>query len=146
VIAQRIFALLDAAKTDLMNDNALVFYGDQNRVPVTPALCVESGETGRALGGVPNRVENTHTCYIILYHSPVDETQTSKLQSEQYAEAVTAFLDTNLTLDLDGDGGIVIHGFVRNIEPGYSYKNKGNTLMNSVRLTWQGTTKTILGA
>lgn len=145
-IAQRIFALLTASKVALLGNYGEVYYGDQNRVAVTPALCVESGETTRVLAGVPNRVENTHTVYIILYYSPVDEVQATKLASEQLAETVAAFLDTNVTLDLGGDGGIVIHGFVRSIDPGYRYRNQGKTLMNTVRLTWAGTTKTILGA
>jgi hypothetical protein len=147
-VAQRIYALLKANKVSLLTADGMVLYGDQNRVPVTPTLCVEAGATTRVLAGVAagGRTENQHICYLLLYYAKVDSNQETKLACEQTAEAIARFLDQNLTLELNSDGGIVIHGYVSNIDPGYSFKNKGETLMYSVRLTWTGKTKTILGA
>jgi len=143
---------------DLLNDNGEIlfggqagvdfqtFYGDQNRIGVTPTVCVESGETTRALAGVPSRTENQLVAYIIIYWAKVDSNQVTKLEAEQCAETVTRFLDKNLTLDRNADGGIVIHGFVTSINPGYTYRNQGQTLYQTVRLTWVGKSKTMLGA
>jgi len=144
-VAQRIKALLDVAQSDLLGDSSQIFYGDQNRFGVTPTVCIESGTVTRNLAGVPSRTENILTAYILLYWSKVDSNQQTKLDSEQCAEAIARYLDGNLTLELDGDGGIVIHGFVSTIEPGYSIKGQSG-MYYSVRLTWTGKTKTILGA
>jgi hypothetical protein len=146
-VAQRILALLQDAKDELYGPDSQLFYGDQNRVGVTPTVCVESDATGRSLAGVPNRTENQMTTQIIIYWAKVDSNQVTKLEAEQCAEATVRYLDQNLTLERLGDGGIVIHGFVTTITPGYSFKGQGNSnLYYAVRLTWTGKTKTILGA
>jgi hypothetical protein len=149
-VAQRIYHLIDDAKATLLMSpegvQGQLFYGDQNRIGVTPTACVESGITQRSLAGVPSRTENELQCYIIIYWARVDETQVTKLQAEQAGEAIARYLDANLTLARSGDGGIVIHGFISSIEPGYTYRNQGKTLMQTVRLTWTGKTKTMLGA
>ena len=149
-VARRIYLLIDDVKATYVKspENVVgqVLYGDQNRVGVTPTVCVESGQTDRALAGVPRRTENDFECYIFLYWARVDDNQVAKLQSEQAAEAIARYLDSLPTLERAGDGGIVIHGWVSRIEPGYRYRNEGKNLMNAVRLTWTGKTKTMLGA
>lgn len=145
-VAQRIFALLQDNQATLLTADGQLLYGDQSKIGSTPTVCVEAGPTARTLGGVPNRTENNFTCYIIVYWAKVDSNQVTKLASEQCAESIARYLDQNLILQRSSDGGIVIHGFVSSIEPGYSFKNQGNTLMHSVRLTWTGKSKTILGA
>jgi hypothetical protein len=146
--AQRIYALLEANQVALLTQDGMLCYGDQNRVPVTPTVCVESGPTARALAGVPRRTENTLTCYILLYWAKVQDNQTDKLAAEQCAEGIARYIDTLPTLELNGDGGVVIHGHITDIDPGYSLKGtaQSRTLYQAVRLTWTGKTKTILGA
>jgi hypothetical protein len=150
-VAQRALAILVANKAALVtagwlaNDPSSIMYGDQNKLPVTPMCCVESGPTDRALGGVPNRVTNDHEFYILYYHGKVQDTQLNKLQAEQGAEAIAALFDTKVQLQL-ADTDFVIHGFITNINPGYAYKDNGKSLVTAVRLTWNGKTKTILGA
>jgi hypothetical protein len=144
-VAQRIYLLLQDGQTTLLGQDGYLSYGDQSRVPVTPTVCVESGETVRVLGGVPRRTENNFVCYILLYYAKVDTNQETKLASEQLGESICRFLDANPTLERNADGGIVIHGWVSNIDPGYSVRN-GSTLMHAVRLTWTGKSKTQLGA
>lgn len=147
---------------DLINDNATAlltdpdtgdvgqtFYGDQSRIGVTPTLCVETGTVNRTLagiGGPGGRTENSLQAFIIIYYAKVDTNQITKLAAEQCAEGVVRYLDGNTRLERNNDGGIVIHGYVSSIEPGYVYRNQGNTLFHTVRLTWTGTSKTILGA
>jgi hypothetical protein len=147
-VAQRILNLLEDGAQVLFGDDYQVLYGDQNRVGVTPTVCVEAGATSRSLAGAPSRTENILTTYIIIYWAKVDSNQKTKLDAEQCAESVARYLDRNLILERGGDGGIVIHGFVSSIEPGYSFKGQSTsrTLYYSVRLTWTGKTKTILGA
>jgi hypothetical protein len=144
--AQRILLLLQDNKVALLGTDAQILYGDQSRVGVTPTVCVESGPTVRALAGVPRRTENDLITYILIYWAKVQDNQLDKLQAEQCAEGIVRYLDTLPTLERSGDGGILIHGYVTGVEPGYSYKNQGKTLMHAVRLTWTGKTKTMLGA
>lgn len=145
-VAQRIYNILDANKVSLLTADGQLFYGDQDRIGVTPTLCVESGPTDRSLVGALNRTENRLICYIILYWGKVQDVQVDKLQGEQCAEAIVRLLDDNLQLELAGDGGVVIHGFVTDIDPGYILRNERRTLMHAIRLTWTGKTKTMLGA
>jgi len=150
-IAQRILDILEANRSALVtsgwiaDDPVSIMYGDQDKLPVTPMICVEAGPTQRELTGVPQRVTNNHEAYIIYYHSKVQDTQVTKLEAEEGAEAITQLLDGNLSLDLASDGGIVIHGYVTTVDPGYIRKDE-KTLLRSVRLTWRGKTKTMLGA
>lgn len=149
-VAQRIMDILTANKAALVaaghlaDDANSIMYGDQDKLPVTPMLCIESGTTTRELDGVPQRVLCRHEVHLIYYHSRVQEVQLLRLEAEEGAEAIVTVLDSNLTLELESDGGIVIHGFVTNIDPGYIRKGE-RTLVRSVRLTWQGKTKTMLG-
>jgi hypothetical protein len=147
-VAQRILAILIDSQISLVGSDGMILYGDQNRVPVTPTVCVESGETVRALAGVGmnGRTENNLTAFILVYWAQVDSNQVTKLAAEQCSENIAKLLDTNPTLALGGDGGVVIHGFVTSIDPGYSFKNNNSTLYYSARLTWTGKTKTMLGA
>jgi hypothetical protein len=145
-VAQRILALLEDAQVTLYGADSQILYGDQSRIGVTPTVCVEAGATTRTLAGVPSRTQNDHVTSILIYWAKVDSNQVTKLQSEQAGEATARYLDDNLTLERGGDGGIVIHGYVTSIEPGYRFRDKGQNLYHSVRLTWQGKTKTILGA
>jgi len=147
-IATRLYELVEDAKATLLTEDGQLFYGDQSRVPVTPTLCVESGQTVRVLNGVGGfgRTENAHQCFLILYYAKVDTNQVTKKEAELCAEGIALYLDQFPTLERAGDGGIVIHGYVSNIDPGYSIRNGGSTLMHAVRLTWTGKTKTILGA
>lgn len=145
-VAQRILDLLKDAQVTLYGADSQILYGDQNRIGVTPTICVEAGATNRILQGVPSRTENNHVAFILIYWAKVDSNQVTKLDCEQAAEATARYLDDNLLLERAGDGGIVIHGYVTNIDPGYSFKDQGKNLYYSVRLTWTGKTKTMLGA
>lgn len=147
-VANRIFDILNDNVVTLLTADGQLLYGDQNRIAVTPTACVEAGATTRVLAGVGGRgrTENNHTCYILVYYAKVDSNQQTKRDAEKVAEAFAYLLDQNPTLERNSDGGIVVHGFVSNIDPGYSYKDKGSSLYHAVRLTWTGTSKTILGA
>lgn len=145
-VGQRLLLLLQDAQETLFGTDAQIFYGDQNRIGITPTVCVEAGQTTRSLAGVPQRTENQLNAFIIIYWAKVDTNQETKLDSELCAESVARYLDDNLTLERNSDGGIVIQGYVTTIEPGYTYRNQGSSLYQTVRLTWTGKSKTMLGA
>jgi hypothetical protein len=147
-IAQRIQLLAADVQTTLLGTDGMIFYGDQTKIPVTPTLCIEPGTTSRILAGVGGfgRTENQLQCFLLLYYAKVDTNQKTKLAADLCAEGIAYHFDKNPTLEREGDGGIVIHGFITSIEPGYSRRNEGKTLMHAVRLTWTGKSKTILGA
>lgn len=146
-IAKRIFDLLDAPanKLALLGAYGAVFYGDQDKLPQTPAVCIEAGTSSRALQGAPDTVLVDHECYILVYHSKVQSVELNKRESEAYAEAIVAFLDPNIQLrNTSNADPIVIHGFCTGIDPGYSFKE--GTLYSAVRITWNGKSKYRLGA
>ena len=145
-VAQRIYNLILANQVALLTADGQLFYGDQDRIGAIPTVCVESGPTDRALAGVPQRTENVLRCFIIVYWGKVQDNQVDKLQGELCAENIVRFLDDNLQLEMDGDGGVVIHGYVTDIDPGYILRNERKTMMHAIRLTWTGKTKTMLGA
>jgi hypothetical protein len=148
-IATRIFDLMDYGpnKLALLGPEGSLFYSDQDKLPTTPTCCVEAGPTTRPLMTVTpsGTVENTHECYILLYHGVVQSLETTKLESEQIAERIVKFLDSNTQLlDAFGLDPKVIHGWCVGIDPGYSVKS--GTLVRATRITWNGKSKTRLGA
>lgn len=146
-VAIRIHALLDvpATKSALLGQYGSLFYGDQNRLPTTPVVCVEAGPTRRTLVGAPLMVMCEHECYILVYHSKVQSEETNKLESETIAEGIANELDKNPTLiGPNSEAGIVTNGFCTSIDPGYAVKE--GTLYKAVRITWNGSAKTRLGA
>ena len=153
-VAKRIQSILEFNKVALFTAHPLVLvqgitpvmYGDQKRLPITPMVCVEAGELTKTLVTSGNTTLNEFRTYILVYHSEVQDIQTNKLESEQLGAAVADLLEDNLQLVKPDtlDDPLVIHGFVTNADPGYSFKD--NTLYAAVRLTWQGKSKTRLGA
>jgi hypothetical protein len=129
---------LDGNKAVLGQGIADTFYGDQVMIPRTPTLCLEPDGKRRELQGVPRRVENTYTMYIILYVSKVDDTQVNAEDVLILAEAVEDFLHVDPTLD-----DRVIHSFCTEVEPGY--RTRQGTRYRACRITFQAINKTVLG-
>jgi hypothetical protein len=114
-----------------------VFYGDQDRIPRTPAVCVEPGEKNRELDGAPNMTRNTMDIFVLIYHNKMQEQQLTRLETDKLAEEIERRIHQNLQL-----GGIIIHGFCVSNESGYTYKK--DTLYRTARLTFRATSKTSL--
>lgn len=144
-VAQRIFDIIQGKKVTLLGAAGSLYYGDQNKLPTTPTVCVEAGTTDRDLKAAQFMVLNTHECYILVYHSKVQPIETNKKESEVIAEGIAKELDGNPTLiGPANEPGIVTNGFCSRIDPGYAVKD--GTLYKAVRIQWNGTTKTRLGA
>jgi len=144
-VANRIYDILVANKVALYGADAMLFYGDQDRIPVSPTICVEAGTVERPIAGAmgpQGRVENAFTTYILIYYARVQDVETTKREMEAIAEATATYLDNNPRLTLTGDDKL-IHGYCRTIDHGYARKN--GTLMFGSRLTHTGKTKMQLG-
>lgn len=116
-----------------------VWFGDQSAIPRFPAVCVEPGDTNRELQGASHRTLNTMSVYILVYHGQMTDMATKKLECNQLAEAIVDKLHAELTL-----GGLVIHGFCPSSESGYA--TRGTATIFAHRITWQGISKTTIGA
>jgi len=116
-----------------------VWYGDQQLVPRVPAAAVEPGTLRRSLGGVsPGGVtENYIAVYVMVYHAGIKDTQTTKKECDEHAEKIITALHADLTM-----GGLVIHGFCTEVDPGYA--TRGGELFFATRIQWEGLTKTRL--
>ncbi len=116
-----------------------VTYGDQQKIPRTPFVTVESGPKTRELTGIggKGRTDNRFTVFILGYISNIRTIQTNRREADLFGEQLELYLHEDVTL-----GGLIIHGFVTSIEPGYS--TRSGELMRVVRLTYQGLTKTLI--
>jgi hypothetical protein len=118
-----------------------VFYGDQDRLPHTPSICVEPGDASYELAGLPNMTENLLEVFILVYHNQVQDLQQTRLETDELASQIRRLLHQDLQLQVVG-GPLLTHGYVRAHESGYTYKQK--TLYRSARLVYVGKNKTSL--
>lgn len=134
-VVQKVHDVLTAAKVELGLQD--VWYGDQNLIPRYPAVAVEAGPFDRTLAGIggKGRTENRIRVLLLLYLAKIADVQVTKKQTDELAERIMDKLHEDITM-----GGLVIHGFVTTIEPGYA--TRGGTLMRTTRVTWEGLSKT----
>jgi hypothetical protein len=121
---------LDENKTTLNLD--AVYYGDQERIPVGRAACVDSGEKATEYSGAPRRVTIQMTTYIMIYTSMVRSSQENREADDQIAEAV----ETLLHQSEDFEGQVNVDTLVTGVEYGYALRDK--TLFRTARLTVAG--------
>ena len=127
VIANKLFVKFNDNKIDLGLED--VYYGDQNRVPVTPALCIEPETKTNTLKSAFRTVNVEFKVYIIVYHSQVASPQDNRRNADALAEALETFVHADRDL-----GGLVTHCMIDEIASGYI--TKGTTLMRASRLTF----------
>ncbi len=137
VITQALYQKIDDNKSTFRIPVQAVHYGDQDRLPVTPAVCLEPGSKQRTLVGQPNMTQNDFEVFILVYHDMIQSTALSRLQADQIAYDIEKLLHQDLQL-----GGNLINGFVASHESGYTYKVR--TLYRAARLTYRGFNKTSL--
>jgi len=136
-VTQAIVDLLKEHQDDLgLKD---VWYGDQELIPRTPAVAVESGSKTRELTGAPDVTTNRFTVFVLTYMAKIQDVQTTRKMADQLAEAIELLLHDDTTI-----GGLVIFGMCTSVEPGYAIR--GGTLMRAARITWEGFTKLRMGA
>lgn len=88
--------------------------------------------------GGKGRTLNNFEVFLIIYVGEITAgVQTTRLESERLGEKVMDVLHEDVTM-----GGLVHHGYVHSLEPGYSIKAKA--LVRAVRITWRGESKTLI--
>lgn len=122
---------LEAAKVTLGIEQ--IFYGDQERIPVTPAVCIEPGDKKRTLNGLPRRTEVQMTVYLLVYHYQLDSPQTIRENNDELAESIETFLHQDAQFRDGSSVPTVVDSMVTSIESGYQPKR--NSLFRASRIT-----------
>lgn len=133
-LVTKLSEVADAAKL-LLEDNAeelgiaegCIFYGDQERLPGYPAVCVEPDTKKSELYGAGRMTEVNMRVYLLVYHGEVRDVQTNRRDADRLAEAITNLFNADGTFS-----GIATHCFISESQSGYS--NKQNTTLRSSRL------------
>lgn len=133
VLAKDIQARITAAKDTLGID--AIYYGDQDRIPTTPTVCVEPGTKTRRLNGLPRRTEIDMTVYLIVYHYQIASTQVIRENNDSLAERLEDLLHNDAQLRDANNEPTVSDSLVTSIESGYQQKR--NTLFRASRLTFE---------
>lgn len=128
--------LTNANGTLLLAD---IFYGDQERIPRTPAACVEPGEKRRQLNGMPRKTQVDMTVYIIVYHYRISSLEEVREDNDELAELIETAVHVDAQL-----GGNVVDSMVTSIESGYQVK--GKSLFRASRLTIEARSQALLPA
>jgi hypothetical protein len=121
---------LEAAKVTLGIVD--VYYGDQQRIPRTPAVCVEPGGKTRELNGLPRRTAIRLTVYLIIYHYQLTGPEAIRENNDELAEDIEDFLHLDAQFRVGGDM-TVISSLVTAVESGYQQNR--NSLFRASRLT-----------
>lgn len=116
-VGEYLYDLIETNQAEL--GLAGVYYGDQERLPSTPSVCIETAKTTRELVAIPRRVDTMFEVYVIIYHNPVADTTSVRRDVEELTDAVEALIHTKPSL-----GDLVIHAFVTTVEHGYVTKNE----------------------
>jgi hypothetical protein len=106
-----------------------VFYGDQERIPVSPAVCVEPNVKKSALYGAGRMTEVALQVYVMVYHSELRDVGSNRKDADLLAETITDLLNSQANFY-----GNAIHCFVSEVQSGYSQKQ--NTTLRSTRVTF----------
>jgi hypothetical protein len=110
-----------------------VFYGDQDRIPNTPSVCVEPGTKERQVQRIPKGTDITITIYLIVYHYQIATTEEIRSNVDVIAEMIESDIHTDPYLRGFGSTDMCISSLVTRIESGYRRKN--NSLFRSSILT-----------
>jgi hypothetical protein len=114
-----------------------VWYGDQQLLPTTPAVCVVPGEKRREFQGATFRTLNDIQTYVLVYFGKIQDIQANLHSAMQLAEAIELLVHQDLLL-----GGNVISCLCNIIDPGVI--SKGGVWVMGARMTFQSVSKTTL--
>lgn len=126
-VVDRAIQLLNTNAEDLgIADNG-VWYGDQERLPNYPAVCVEPDIKKSELYGAGRMTDVNIRVYLLVYHGEIRDVGTNRRDADKLAEAIADLFNTDGTFF-----GLAIHCFVSENQSGYSTKQ--NTTLRSSRL------------
>jgi hypothetical protein len=135
VLLNTIKGILDTNKVALGVQD--VWLGDQNKLPRTPAICLEPGTKRRELDGLPRKTLVEASFFVLIYWGAVQDVQMNLTDSMTLAESVEAVLHADAQL-----GNTVIHSMVTESDPGFVMK--AGTLTRATRLTFTITSQKML--
>lgn len=130
-VTDKLYNLLNDNKEELQLES--VWYGPQRLIPTYPCIVLEPRPKRRRFNGT-RRWDLEFNVAILLYHSKVQDSETLHRENEEQAILVESFLHQHMDLD-----GLVIFGYVITVEPGLV--TRGDVMITSTRLTWQGTSR-----
>ena len=132
VVAKYVQGRIEEAKSELGFKG--VFYRDQNKVPFTPAVCVEPSTKRRDLQGVPRATRVTMEVVLLIYLYRIGSLEDVGADVDTLAEDLEAFLHLDPQM-----GGQVIHNYVSTVE--YGYAQRDTSLFRTVRMTLEADSK-----
>lgn len=121
-----------------------VFYGDQDKLPATPIVCVEPDNKDVMSYSPFRKTEIEITVYIIVYHSAIESPQQNRKDADAMAEAIETFLNADKNLKRTDHTDRVIHCYIKHVASGYA--KKGNSVVRASRLTFSARTQDQLPA
>lgn len=126
--------LLNANATDL--GVADVWFTDQNKIPRTPAVCVEPNTKRRDYRGsaISPLLDVSFENYILVYASRITDVQQNAVDAVVLAELIEDLIDADNQMQ-----GQMIATLVTLVE--YGIANKSGMLMRSARITVTGMTQ-----
>lgn len=153
-VTQAVWQLLVDSAADLgINANADgiydVFYGDQQNIPRTPAICVESGPMRRDPHGAsapyPQMLNRFNVIVMVYLYNLSGSNQVLNLDKDLLLDQVQDVLHADF--HLSGQPGTPIPGLVtwshcESIDPGYT--SRGGILMRCGRISWVAENRSFL--
>jgi hypothetical protein len=133
-VCDRLKLLLEAQAESLGIADDGVFYGDQERIPVSPAICVEPDLKRVELYGAGRMTKPVLRVYVLVYHSEIRDASSNRRDADKLAESVGDLLNTDGTFF-----GMAIHCYVSESQSGYATKQNGT--LRCTRLTFELTTQ-----
>ncbi len=132
-IADFLIDLMHSNRKQLGIAENAIYYGDQEKIPFSPAICIEPDMTVRKLDASPRRTEMTVRIYILLYHGELRNPEFNRRNADLRTEAVSKIVHENPYM-----GGRVIHSYITEVQSGYSTKQ--NSVMRTSRMQFEATT------
>lgn len=134
-ICDYIYNLIDADRTQLGIEG--LYYGDQDRLPVTPAVCIEPDEKPRELKGAQRMTRVRFRVYVLIYYGIVGSPQDNRRSADTLAEGVETLIHSKPKLD-----GLVIHGMCTTIESGYVMRDR--SVLRASRILYEAESQQLL--
>jgi hypothetical protein len=132
-------ALVDFLTADTTLGAKEVYYGDQQKIPVTPCITVDPGPKENNLAGTGLYVQVILNQAIMIYYARIGSESNLKKESDDFVERVE---DTINSEPMNTLGGLIIHGHIRRIEPGVAVR--GGQRYRASLLNWRGESRTYL--
>lgn len=120
-----------------------VTYGDQDKLPSTPWVCIEPNDKVRDWPPTPtDMTEITIEVAIYIYYSDADKDEaTRRLIADQFAETVEEYFNVNHRQMKDQYGNqLVIYGYCVTNESAVAQRGT-NALYKAARIIWRGRSK-----